>query len=151
MKMIKCSRLWSRVLLTMNVGNFLSYIPVRTFASHADMATVVRALAISPWWLIVMPGLLIAAALLGYIAYLLPHAARYFYARHRPGQAMLVLVCCGTVFGFYASAGFSNYGLVALALSRICVWVLLPLSVVGVALRLKYLDAADPAPDAVLQ
>jgi hypothetical protein len=139
------------LLITVNIGNFLSYVPIRTFANHADMATVVKALGISPWWIIAMPGLLFAAALLHYLAVLLPGAVRSLYPHRRAGQVMLLLVGCGLLFGFYGSAGFSGYGAAALALSRTCVWVLLPLSIVGAALRVKYLEAVHESAAPVFQ
>ena len=37
---------WIRV---MSVGNFLCYVPIRTFTTPADMAITARGLNISPW------------------------------------------------------------------------------------------------------
>jgi hypothetical protein len=41
----------------MNTGNLISYVPARTFATHADMATVERGLNISPWWVAIVLGI----------------------------------------------------------------------------------------------
>ena len=41
----------------MNAGNFISYVPARTFTTHADMFTVQRGLNISPWWIALVLGI----------------------------------------------------------------------------------------------
>jgi hypothetical protein len=45
------------LLCMMNTGNLISYVPARTFATHADMATVERGLNISPWWVAIVLGI----------------------------------------------------------------------------------------------
>ena len=49
--------LFALMLCLMNVGNFLCYVPVRTFATHADMATLEKGLHASPWWIITVLGI----------------------------------------------------------------------------------------------
>ena len=127
------------LLVVMNVGNFLSYVPIRTFATHADMATVERGLGISPWWLILFPGAVFCLAVMHLLAVGLPDALRYFPASQAE-RMLLLLVCCGSLFGFYGSSGFFEYGPIALALSQLCLWVLLPLSVGFVWLRMRRVE-----------
>jgi hypothetical protein len=40
----------------MNVGNFFDYVPIRTFASHGDIADIVQGLGTSPWVALVVLG-----------------------------------------------------------------------------------------------
>jgi hypothetical protein len=41
----------------MSVGNFLCYVPIRTFATHADMATTAKGLDVSPWMITLVLGI----------------------------------------------------------------------------------------------
>ncbi len=49
--------LFALMLCMMNVGNFLCYVPVRTFTKHADIATLEKGLHASPWWIVTVLGI----------------------------------------------------------------------------------------------
>jgi len=102
--------LFALLFCLMNVGNFLAYVPVRTFATHADMAHVEAGLHISPWWIATILGAPFAAAILHFFARLLPDAHGYLFPDGFISQVMLVLVSAFTVFVFFGSAGLRGYG-----------------------------------------
>ncbi len=84
--------LFALMLCLMNVGNFLCYVPVRTFATHADMATLEKGLHASPWWIITVLGIPFAIAIWHYFAKLLPDACGFFFGGNRIPQVALVTV-----------------------------------------------------------
>ena len=68
------------LLCLMNVGNFLCYVPVRTFTTHTDMATLEKGLRASPWWIITVLGIPFAIAIWHFFAKLLPDACGFLFA-----------------------------------------------------------------------
>jgi hypothetical protein len=50
-------------LLVATVGNFLCYVPVRTFSFREDMHTTAIGFACSPWWILLVLGLPFGLAL----------------------------------------------------------------------------------------
>jgi len=124
--------LFAFLLCLMSVGNFLSYVPVRTFATHADMHTVEQGLGISPWWIAIVLGLPFAVALVHFLVRLLPDARGYLFSGQVTGQAILTALCCYAIFGFFGGAGMRRYGpvshwisltlLLCLPLALIALW-----------------------------
>jgi hypothetical protein len=111
----------------MSVGNFLSYVPLRTFATHADMATVAKGISMSPWLVCLFLGIPFAAALWHFFAKLLPEAEDFLFL-HEPGlRTVLVLLSTSLVFVFFGSSGMNNYGPISRGLSEICRYLLFPL------------------------
>jgi len=124
------NRTWTQflyLLWLMNVGNFLAYVPNRTFATHADMATVERGLHASPWWIAIVLGIPFAIAIVHFLARILPDARRILMDSY-PASAALTVVTTFTTFGFYGSAGISNYGSTSHWLAVTCIFALFPLS-----------------------
>lgn len=123
------------LLCMMNVGNFLSYVPNRTFASHADMATVERGLNLSPWWIVLVLGIPFCLAVWHFFARILPDAAQFLFPQAKTGQIFLVLLSAYVVFEFFGESGFHRYGEVSHWLAAASIYVLFPLSVVLCWLR----------------
>jgi hypothetical protein len=95
----------------MNVGNFLCYVPVRTFTTHADMATVEKGLHASPWWIAAVLGIPFAIAIWHFFSTLLPDANRFFFPCERSQRAALLGLSSFTVFVFpFGAAGLHGYG-----------------------------------------
>lgn len=117
------------LFLTMNVGNFLAYVPNRTFTTHADMANIERGLNISPWWIVIVLGIPFALAIWHFFQMILPDARRFLFPASKPGQIFLVLLTCGVVFAFFGSAGFNGYGELSHWIASASLYVLLPLSI----------------------
>lgn len=131
-------------LCMMNAGNFISYVPARTFTNHADMATVERGLNISPWWIAVVLGVPFCVAVWHFFARLLPGAARYFFPESRLGQVFLVALSAYVFFDFFGGAGLQRYGAASHWISAFSVCVLFPLSIILCWPRQQYTADADP-------
>jgi hypothetical protein len=114
----------------MNVGNFISYVPARTFTNHADMATVQRGLHISPWWIVLVLGTPFCIAVWHFFARLLPGATEFFFPNEKPGQIFLVIVSAYIVFKFFGNSGLHRYGEVSHWISVLSVYLFLPLAVI---------------------
>ena len=117
------------LLCMMNVGNFISYVPIRTFTTHADMATVERGLNISPWWIALVLGIPFCVAVWHFFARILPDAMRFFFPDTKPGQMFLVILSAYVIFKFFGSSGFDHYGEISHWIAACSMYVLLPLSV----------------------
>ena len=76
------ARAWASLfywLLIASVGNFIDYVPVRTFSPREDMHTVVLGFACSPSWILLVMGLPFAVALVHFFARLELPALRLFF------------------------------------------------------------------------
>lgn len=124
------SRGWAMLsfgVCLMSVGNFLSYVPVRTFATHADMATVERGLGVSAWVIAIVLGVPFAVAIWHFFAKILPDAEMFLFKNEPVLQGVLILLTTYLVFGFFGGSGFHNYGNVSYWLSAISKYGLFPL------------------------
>ena len=118
--------LFAFLLCLMNVGNFLDYVPVRTFTTHSDMARVEAGMRISPWWIATVLGLPFAIAIWHFFARLLPDARWFLFPQRRVPQTILVVVSSFTMFVYFGSAGMDGYGEVSRWISVFSVCVLFP-------------------------
>jgi len=115
------------LLCLMNVGNFLCYVPVRTFTTHADMATVERGLGVSPWWVAIVLGIPFGAAIWHFFSTLLPNASGFLFPDWRMAQAVLIVVSSFTVFVFpFGASGLRGYGAVTHWISAVSACVIWP-------------------------
>jgi hypothetical protein len=113
-------------LCVMSVGNFLCYVPIRTFATHADMATTAKGLNASPWLIAVVLGVPFAIALWHFFAKILPDAEAFLLPDPLFSQRIFVLMTTFLVFVFFGSAGLHGYGSVSHWLSAISMYLLFP-------------------------
>jgi len=111
----------------MNAGNFLCYVPVRTFTTHADMATFEKGLNASPWLVIVLLGIPFAFAVWHFFSVLLPDACAFLLPGKRNQQVALLALSSFTMFVFYGAAGLRGYGAVSRWISIVSVFLLFPL------------------------
>jgi hypothetical protein len=118
------------LLCLMCVGNFLSYVPVRTFTTHADMFTVEKGLSISPWWVAVVLGVPFAIAIWHFFARLLPDARTYLFPGRILPQILLTVLSCYAVFDFFGLAGMHRYGAVSHWMSMVSLFVFFPVSLI---------------------
>jgi hypothetical protein len=114
----------------MSVGNFLSYVPIRTFASHADMSTVVRGLDTSPWVIAIALGIPFALAIWHYLWIVLPEAEAFLFGEEPVLQGVLVLMTTYFVFVFFGGSGLKNYGAAGYWLSATCEYLLFPVATI---------------------
>jgi hypothetical protein len=95
----------------MNVGNFLCYVPVRTFTTHGDMATLEKGLHASPWWITAVLGVPFAIAIWHFFFTLLPDACDFLFPGKRIQRVALLVLSSFTVFVFpFGAAGLRGYG-----------------------------------------
>ncbi len=113
-------------ICVMSVGNFLCYVPIRTFATHADMATTAKGLNISPWLIAFGLGIPFAVALWHFFAKILPDARAFLFPESLLSQRVFVLLTTFLVFVFFGSAGVRGYGTQSHWLSVISEGILFP-------------------------
>jgi hypothetical protein len=103
--------LFAFLFCLMNVGNFLCYVPVRTFTTHSDMATLEKGMHASPWWVAGVLGIPFAIAIWHFFATLLPDACALLLPGKPMQQVALVSLSSFTVFVFpFGAAGLQGYG-----------------------------------------
>jgi hypothetical protein len=126
----KKSRAWAMFFFwvcVMSVGNFLSYVPVRTFATHADMATTEQGLGVSAWVIAMVLGVPFSVAIWHFFARILPDAEIFLFGDEPILQGVLILLTTYFVFVFFGGSGIRNYGSVSYWLSAFSKYVLFPL------------------------
>ncbi len=122
--------LFAFLLCLMNVGNFLDYVPVRTFTSHSDMARVEEGLRISPWWIVTILGTPFAVAIWHFFARLLPDARTFLFHQRKVSQVILVVLSSFTMFVYFGSAGMHGYGETSHWISVASLCVLFPVVII---------------------
>lgn len=118
------------LLCIMNVGNFISYVPNRTFTNHADMATVERGLNISPWWIAIVLGIPFCVAAWHFFAKLLPDAMQFFFPGTKLGQVFLLVLSAYVMCEFFGRAGFHRYGNISHWIAAVWIYAVFPLAVI---------------------
>ena len=114
-------------LVVMGVGNFLSYVPIRTFTTHADMATTAQGLHASPWLIALVLGVPFAIAIGHFLMKILPNAEVYLFPVWPRIQGGLALLTTYIVFVFFGGSGIRNYGSTSHWLSVVSAFILFPL------------------------
>jgi hypothetical protein len=105
------SRTWALFfywLCVASVGNFIDYVPVRTFADEADMHTLAHGLGISPWWILVVFGVPAVIALTHLLFRLQPTVLRWVLPDSAAGRGVVVFLTAVALFGFYGASGISE-------------------------------------------
>lgn len=116
------------LLCVMCVGNFIDYVPNRTFAPLDDMRTVETGFGISPWVLLLAPGIPFLAGGWFLFARLLPDARSAVFPDRLKAQRMLTLVSAFLVFVFYGAAGLeTGMGAISKGLAYASIGFLFPL------------------------
>jgi hypothetical protein len=113
-------------ICVMSVGNFLCYVPVRTFTTHADMATTAKGLNVSPWVIALVLGIPFAFALWHFLAKILPDAEAFLFPESLLSQRVLVLLTTFLLFVFFGNAGIHGYGSISHGLSVVSAFILFP-------------------------
>lgn len=104
----------------MNVGNFYDYVPIRTFASHGDMAHIAQGLGVSPWLVLVILGIPTAIAMWFLFARTLPDMLGRLASGFR--RCFVVQLSVIVMFGYFGLVGIEGYGTIAhwLSLASLC-------------------------------
>jgi len=106
----------------MNVGNFFSYVPIRTFVSHGDIGHITRGLHVPAWVALVGLGIPTAMALWWLFTRTMPSVCARLAPDAPLRRAFIVTLSVVIVFGFFGLAGWRGYGHVshALAVMSLC-------------------------------
>lgn len=130
----RASRTWALFayfLTIASVGNFIDYVPVRTFAPNSDMYTFERGVGWSPRTVLLVLGIPFAVALAHFLVRLEPRTLRWLFPETPAHRWLLILFTGFALFGFYGSAGASaSYGPVSNSISHISLYVFFPLMTV---------------------
>jgi len=95
----------------MNLGNFYDYVPIRTFATHGDIAHLVKGLNISPWYVYIIFGYLVAFLIWQFFTKTMPAMFSTLDINTTAFKASLMIVSVCILFGFFGKSGLSNnYG-----------------------------------------
>lgn len=124
-----------------SIGNFLDYIPIRTFTFESDMGSVQRGFGWSPWTLLVVLGIPTALAVLYFFIRIEPSTGRWLFPDSPARRILLAVLTAAALFAFYGAAGWSEGGPVSHRLSVFSVTILAPAMALLTALR-----ASRPAP-----
>lgn len=128
-------------LITMSVGNLLSYVPLRVFTSHADMHTTEVGFGWTPMQLLLFVGIPYLVAFLWYLLSFQPRALAWLFPDSVRHRYVMVFLTSITLFGFFSLGGFFGYGETSRQLSLAFMLILGPLSLVlGVLLTRRSND-----------
>ena len=120
-----------------SIGNFLDYVPIRTFGGHGDMASLERGLGWSPWTIVVLLGVPTLLVTIWFVGWIVPATVNWLFPRTPSARYGVALVSIFGVFGFYGAVGLLEGGPIALILSRICVFLVMPTALVVELLLLR--------------
>jgi hypothetical protein len=123
------SRTWAMAFYWMcvaSIGNFIDYVPVRTFSFHGDMHTLEKGFSCSPWWIMLVLGIPTAIALLDFLVKFEPQALQWLFPESAARRGILVFLTAFILFGFYGSPGWSNSGQASHIISVVSVCAFVP-------------------------
>jgi hypothetical protein len=120
-----------------SVGNFLDYVPVRTFTSEGDMGSVQRGFGWSPWTILVVLGIPTLLALIYFFARIEPPTVAWPFPRSAAKRSVVAILTAFAIFGFYGAAGLLEGGPISYRLSIISISVFFPLMAVFGALLVQ--------------
>ena len=121
------SRTWAMFaywVCVMSIGNFVDYVPVRTFSFREDMATVARGFECSPWWILLVLGIPFGIALVHFFLRFQPGALQWLWPESRERRVAVACLTAAAVFGYFGAAGWTNSGTVSHWMSVVSVYVL---------------------------
>jgi hypothetical protein len=118
-------------MVTMSVGNLLSYVPLRVFASHADMHTVEVGFGWTPMQVLLVVGLPYLIALLWFFLRFQPKELAWLFPDSVRRRYVMVFLTSITVFGFFCLGGLFGYGETSHYLSMATMLIFAPLSFVS--------------------
>ena len=119
--------------LLIDVANVWSYVPIRTVTTHADIATAVRALAMSPWFFLAFAIVPVLAMMAHFFLRVLPYArASGVLGDDLAERSGASAVACYILFGIFGGAVAigGNYGPTAAVFAIISAIVVAPVLIV---------------------
>jgi hypothetical protein len=110
-----------------SVGNFIDYVPIRTFSASGDMRSMERGFGWSPWTVIFVLGIPTACALIYFLVRIQPLSLSWLFPNSVLRRVILVLLTGAALWGFYGAAGLVEGGPLAYQMSKVSVFALFPL------------------------
>jgi hypothetical protein len=131
-----CFAYW---LVVMSIGNLLSYVPLRVFASHADMHIVALGFGWTPEQVLIFTGIPFFIAALWFFLRFQPRALSSLFPESTARCFFLVILTALTVFGWFSLGGMFGYGEPSHKLSLAFLFGLTPISMIlGLILTRKH-------------
>lgn len=115
--------LFAFALNVMSVGNFFSYVPIRTFVDHGDIAHITQGLGISPWTTLMVLGIPTLLSMGWLFLRTLPKTVWRLMTGFPSRQRALVAATISIIFGFFGLAGWANYGTISHVLSGVSAFI----------------------------
>jgi hypothetical protein len=94
----------------LNFANFYDYVPIRTFSPEGDMANLARGLNISPWWIYIIVGYVVAFVFWHFFTVTMVEAYKHLKLNSTLSRASLLILCVLVIFGYYGMAGYIGNG-----------------------------------------
>ena len=115
-----------------SIGNFIDYVPVRTFITgndlDQDMYAVEQGLRWSPWTLLFLLGIPTALAVAVFFVKIEPETLKWLFPNCRGKRIFVAVLTALLLFAFYGAAGWSGGGTIAHTMSVTSVCILAPLT-----------------------
>ena len=101
-----------------SLGNFIDYVPSRTFGTH-----------VSPWWIMIILGYLVLWAVWYFYTKTLVRAYDVLSLKKASARAVLLIFVTLILFALYGMIGFDGYGPLSHFISQLSLWIMLPILV----------------------
>lgn len=127
------SREWAMLAFwacTASIGNFIDYVPLRTFTLEGDMGSVQRGFGWSPWTVLIVLGTPTLLALAYFLLRIVPSTLRWLFPHSVAQRSFIAVLNASILFGFFGAAGLSGNGPVSHQLSMISIFACLPVAAV---------------------
>ena len=115
---------------TASVGNFIDYVPIRTFTLEGDMGSVQRGFGWSPWTILIILGIPALLALVYFSFRIVPDTLRWLFPGSTRQRSFVAILTACFLFGFFGAAGLLDGGSISYRLSLISVFICLPAAAV---------------------
>ncbi len=112
-----------------SLGNFIDYVPSRTFGTHGDMANLAMGAHVSPWWIMIILGYLVLWAVWYFYTKTLVRAYDVLSLKKASARAVLLIFVTLILFALYGMIGFDGYGPLSHFISQLSLWIMLPILV----------------------
>ena len=126
-----------------SVGNFIDYVPVRTFTTESDMGSIQRGFGWSPWTILVVLGIPTLLAVIYFFVRIQPATLTWLFPESAAKRSALAVLTAFVLFGFYGAAGLLEGGPISHTLSLISVCLGFPV-MAAVGGMLVQREAAGP-------
>jgi hypothetical protein len=113
-----------------SLGNFIDYVPVRTFTTEGDMGSIQRGFGCSPWTILIVLGIPTLLAVIYFFARIEPATLAWLFPESAAKRSVIAVLTAFALFGFYGAAGLLEGGPISHRLSVISVGVCFPLMAV---------------------